>query len=266
MSDHDFSAVTALEQTSENHFTLRMPTGWEQGRGAFGGAVIGAMARAVIACEPDPTRVVRTVSAELVGPVPSGELEIEVTPLRRGSALSAYQVALRVASDDPTDVLAHGSFTLARTRATDRDFLALTPPTIPSYEATPAIPVGPPMGPVFTQHVAFRPTGPWPFSGGSVAATEGFVELREASSWGPPEWLALADCYWPSLLALESAPRPVVTVGFTCHLFTPPPRGPLYFRARALASAEGFVSESRELWTPDGKLVALNPQLFAIIA
>ena len=57
-----------------------------------------------------------------------------------------------------------------------------------------------------------------------------------------------------------------MTVGFTCHLFTPPPRGPLYFRARALASAEGFVSESRELWTPDGKLVALNPQLFAIIA
>lgn len=266
MSDHDFSLVTAVEPKEEGLFSLRIPPGWEQGRGVFGGAVIGAMARAVITSEQDRTRSIRSVSAELVGPVPSGELELEVRTLRRGSALSAYDVTLRVASDDPSDVLARASFTLARSRNTDRDFCALEAPSIPAFESALAVTLGPPMAPVFTQHVAFRPTGPAPFAGGAVAATEGFVALRSASSWGAPEILALADCYWPSVLALESGPRPVVTVGFSCHLFHLPPPGPLFFRARALASSEGFVSESRELWTPDGNLVAINPQLFAIVA
>jgi len=262
MSEHDFSALTSVERKSETEFSLQIPTGWEQGRGTFGGAVIGAMARAAMASEPDAARKVRAVSAEIVGAVPSGELTLTVRTLRRGNGLSAYEVLLRARGEE---VFAHGSFTLASARSSDRDFVALDAPTIPAIESATLAPVGPPMGPVFTQHIRFWPTGPYPFSGGKDATCEGFVELKEHSSWGPPEWLALADCYWPSVLALESAPRPVVTVGFACHLFTEPPPGPLFFRARSLASSEGFVSEHRELWTRGGKLVAINPQLFTIV-
>ena len=40
---------------------------------------------------------------------------------------------------------------------------------------------------------------------------------------------------------------------------------PLFHVARAVAGAEGYIAEQRELWTADGELVALNPQTFVVI-
>lgn len=267
MSEHDFSVITAVERSGEHTFVVRFPTGWEQGRGVFGGAVVGAMARAAIASEPEAERTVRQCAAELVGPVPSGVSTLTVTTLRRGNGLTALDVMLR--PEGTNDVFARGSFTLAKARSYERRFTTLTPPEMPPFDSVPANQFGPPLAPVFTQHVRFRPTGPWPFSGVAVPATDGWVEM-ECSSWGPPEWLGLCDTYWPSVLAMETAPRPAVTVGYTCHLFVSapndvPPRGPLFVRVRGHAAHDGFVSETRELWTPDGRLVALNPQLFAVV-
>ena len=51
-----------------NTFAFMVPDGWQQGRGAFGGLVVGAMVRAAIVTTNDVTRVVRSVTAELLGP------------------------------------------------------------------------------------------------------------------------------------------------------------------------------------------------------
>lgn len=263
MSEHDFSAITAVDRTADATFTVRFPTGWEQGRGVFGGAVVGAMARAAIAMEPDAERTLRQVAAEIVGPVPPGPSTLDVRVLRRGNGLTALDVMLR--AEGQSEVSARGSFTLAKTRSYERSLTAVDAPAMPPIESVPIAPMGPPFAPVFTQHVRFRSTGPAPFAGGGEPRVEGWIELSEASSWGPPEWLGLVDSYWPTFFSLESAPRPAVTVGFTCHVFGAPPRGPLYFRARASRIEGGFLSETRELWTADGRLVLLNPQLFAVV-
>lgn len=262
----DLSLVTHVERLTPNEFLLDVPTGWEQGRGAFGGLVVGALVRAALESEEDATRTLRTVAAELIGPVPAGPSSLTVTTLRRGNGLSAYDVTLRPRTgSEAGNVLARASVTLARTRNNDRDMLTLTPPSFVPFDDVPVAPIVPPIAPAFTQHLEFRLTGPLPFFGGPEARAEGWVFAKKASRWGAPEWVALADAYWPSILALESAPRATVTVSFQLHLFHEPPEGPLYLRARTLASKDGFVSEVRELWSPDGRLVALNPQLFAIV-
>ncbi|HEU4408007.1 MAG TPA: acyl-CoA thioesterase domain-containing protein [Polyangiaceae bacterium] len=66
-----------------------MPEGWQQGRGAFGGLVPGALTRAMAASEPEPARALRSLSAELLGPVPPGPADVGVEVLRRGSVAVA---------------------------------------------------------------------------------------------------------------------------------------------------------------------------------
>ena len=43
------------------------------------------------------------------------------------------------------------------------------------------------------------------------------------------------------------------------------PDAPLAFRARLVASADGYGVEYRELWGEDGRLLALNQQTLVII-
>lgn len=257
----DLSVATGLGMRDDGALRFDVPAGWEQGRGAFGGVVVGAMARAAILREPDSDRRLRAVSAEILTPVVAGAAELSVEVLKRGSGVSALDVRLR----QDGEVRARGTFTLARARVTDRDLASPDPPTIPPFESVPRAPVGPPITPAFTQHLDFRPTGPMPFSGASAPGAEGWIHAALASEWGPPEWLALVDAYWPTILAVEPAPRPAVTLTFSAQLATPPPRGPLYYRARALGAHDGFVGELRELFAPDGTLAVVNPQVIAIV-
>lgn len=260
---HDLSRVLTSERIDSNLFSLDVPLGWEQGKGAFGGLVVGALVNAALQCEEDASRTFRTVSSEIVGPVKTGaKANIHVEVLRRGTGLTALDVKL---SQEGEGVLARATVTLAKTRTADHAFDAVTTPTIPSFAEAMVAPVAPPMGPAFARHFEFRPTAGFPFSGSSVAASEGFISPLSSSSWGPAEWVALADCYWPSILALETAPRPTSTIGFTLHLLREPPRGPLFFRAKTLASRDGYITELRELFTQDGELVLINPQVFAIV-
>ena len=75
-------------------FTLDVPDGWQQGRGAFGGLVLGALARASIMSEPDVSRTLRSLTGELPGAVPVGRSTIAVETLRRGSGASTLHARL----------------------------------------------------------------------------------------------------------------------------------------------------------------------------
>ena len=124
--------------------------------------------------------------------------------------------------------------------------------------------------PVFTHAFEIRSTGPMPFTSSEVALAEGFVRPRACSGpLGAPELVALTDVFWPAAFALESGPRPIGTVSFFLQLFgdgAPRPSDePLFYRARALGSTDGFVAEERELWSLDGHLVTYNTQTFVWI-
>ena len=93
----DFRAASTIVPQGDGRFTWDVPDGWQQGKGAFGGLVIGALARALGACEPEPERALRSISAELCGPMLTGATAIAVTVLRRGRGVTYLE-----APDGPT--------------------------------------------------------------------------------------------------------------------------------------------------------------------
>ncbi|MBC7974135.1 MAG: thioesterase family protein, partial [Myxococcales bacterium] len=78
-----------------DRYQLEVAAGWRQGRGAFGGLVIASLIRAIEQHTADPARVVRSVTAELPGPVEGGTVDIAVEALRHGKNMSTVRAALR---------------------------------------------------------------------------------------------------------------------------------------------------------------------------
>lgn len=125
----EFEVATAVERVSEHTFRSVVPDGWQQGRGAFGGLVLGTLLRAILQVEPDPLRVARTLSGDNCGPILPGPVDIQIRVLRRGSNQSNLVAELTQAGS----VLATASAVLSRPRPSPRLF---TRPTPPAYSTT----------------------------------------------------------------------------------------------------------------------------------
>lgn len=257
-----FAEATRVERLADGRYRARLPTGWEQGRGLFGGAVVGVMIRAIEEAAGEPDRPVRAVSAEIPSPVTAGDAELTVTTLRRGSGVSCLEVHLRQAGE----TRARASAVLGKARPVE---IAIDLPP-PAFE--PGVPLSSTrLPPAFARQIEFRPVGAPPFSGADEPVVEGWVRwATPLGRVGVPELAGLIDAYWPAFFPTLAAPRPGATVSFplylTPHAHAVAADGPLYHRARVLHAADGFLLERRELWAPDGRLLAVNPQTFTIIA
>lgn len=262
----DLAQALTVEQRSPTTFHADVPDGWQQGRGAFGGLVLGLLVRAMEQVDPEPDRTLRTLTAELVAPVLPGAATLSVEVLRKGNGLTSLAARLTQAAG----VLAHATANLAKGRPRDRDGVDLEPPRPPPWESVEVAPVGPPFGPEFAHAFEYRPTGFLPFSSGPRAGAEGWLRATvPLTRFGGPELVAHSDAWWPVVFARESAPRPMATVAFSWQACVDPatldPALPLFHRARLLGAHDGYSMELRELWTPDGRLAALNPQTFALL-
>jgi hypothetical protein len=250
-----------LLDTSAN--MLAVPPTWSQGRGAFGGFVTGAMVRALEASAPD--RPLRSLTAELCGPLVEGDAAVELSVLRAGNAVTT--TAIRLVQHG--EVQAHGVGVLGKLRASgaSRDRVEIGAPALPPWREVPVAQLGM-VGPSFAQHWEMRIVRGPPFGGASAAVIEGWVQPKRPGARRDAAFLAACiDCYYPTLFAIESAPRPMATIAFTFQPFTfvGDPAAPLAYRARLVASEGGYGVEFRELWSEDGHLLALNQQTMVII-
>lgn len=266
MDVEDLSAVTAVRRTGDGRFELEVARGWAQGRGAFGGLVLGALARAMEQTVGDPSWPLRSLTGQLPAPVLPGPAVITVEELRRGSATTTLSARLSQGGE----VAAAATGVFGKQRLTDREWVSLPPPQLPDWTALPVLPVEPPFAPEFASYLEYRTDRYLPFSGGSEAAAEGFLRAKKASAGlGLAEIVALADGWWLAAFATEPAPRPMATVAFTFELCAPLTglalAEPLFHRARTVAAHGGFCVELRELWDLRGRLIALNQQTIAFI-
>lgn len=257
-------------------FIWDVPDGWQQDRGAWGGLVVAAIVNAARDC--DPTRDVRTVSVQIPAPVLVGPQHVTVTPVKQGSSLSVWSVRVQPAASGqsaahgPSNgaVVATGTVLTGAPRVpglATQEWGTAVAPAAPPWEQVPVAEVGPPIGPVFTSHVEFRVIEGIPFSGGEATAL-GYVRMREQQPWDAATLLGLVDAWWPASLARLSEPHPAATVSFEAHLLVDPaevPTEPLRYSSRVLAAREGYTTEARSLWHPDGRLVVENLQSIAII-
>lgn len=263
----DLDALLTPTPAGDGRFTVDVPDRWQQGRGAFGGLVLGLLARAGDAVVADPARPLRTLTGEIVGPAQPGAAEIAVEVLRAGSGVTT--VAARLVQGGA--VQCHAVIAFGKARPTADAAPTLPPPAPPAWAGVPVAALAPPLAPVFTQHVEFRPVGPLPFSGHPDPHVDGWVRFRRPGTRRDGAWLvAMADTYWPALLTTARAPRPAATLTFALETCGDPsdlaPEAPLYYRGRLLAARDGYAIESRELWDERGRLLALNQQTFVVMA
>ncbi len=248
-------------------FAFTVNAGWAQGRGAFGGIVLGAMVRAIEAVEPERERRLRSLTGELVGPTLVGECELVVEELRRGNGVSSWHARVKQGGG----VTAIATAVLGKTREIgDRTWSPQGREAVAPWTEIEAIPRDNPFAPEFAQHFEYRLVGPYPFSGAPTPIVTGWVRPRQApAQLGAAHVVAMADAWWPAVFSTERAPRPIATVAFTLQNLlgdrTLPGDRPLLHRATAPAAGDGFFVEHRELWTASGELVAMNQQTFTWI-
>jgi hypothetical protein len=261
-----FESAIALERLADDEHRVLVPDGWQQGRGAFGGLVLGMLMEAMASREPDASRVARAFTGDLCGPALARESRIVSRVLRRGNNQTNVSAML----EQDGAVVAHATCVLASPRkiAAPPRFTLEPPPRI-AYEEATAFEVPASFGPRFARHYEYRPTGPLPFGGGRDAVVTGWVKERvPLSRVTAAALIARLDAYWPGVFSVETAPRPIATVSFLAELLCDPrtldPRTPLFYRARDVAQADGYVVEMRELWHGE-QPVALNQQSIAML-
>lgn len=258
--------LLAVHPLGEGAYRFDVPDGWQQGRGAFGGMVLGALIRAVQHAEPDPRRRVRSVTAEIPAPVIVGPAEIEVVALRRGGNVSTWRATMSQSGEVAAQLVA----VLGASRRVDARWSTRAPPPAARWEDAGVMPYVEGLVPTFAQAFEYRVSGPLPFARGDDACAEGWVRTQVPCAVHDAAWVAaLADAFWPALLARMDAPRPTATVAFTMQVALDPQEvttdAPLRYRAEAPVLDEGYSIELRELWTPDGRLLAMNQQTFVVI-
>lgn len=258
------SAVHAVEGRP-GVFLAEIPDGWQQGRGAFGGLVLGTLLRAMGAAEVDGARRARTLTGDICGPVVPGPVEIRVSALRRGNNQSNWRADLHQGDQ----LLASATAIFSTPRTVPSRPLSAAPPPVPPFDDLPVLPVGPPLGPIFARHFEFRARDRFPFTSGTEALVLGTVREQVAPSvLDAPSLVALLDSYWPSSFVMESTPRLMTTISFAAQLFVDPasldPETRFAYRGRGETMSDGFFVEYRELWAGE-RLVGLNQQTFALL-
>jgi acyl-CoA thioesterase len=263
----DLTTLTTPTKIAESQYTINIPEGWQQGRGAFGGLVLAIVARAMqMSLPPSAHRQLRTLTATLCGPTQPGEAQIIVEVLRLGSGVSS--LAARLVQQNETQL--HAVATFGKRRVEDGDWQRFTPPQMPNWRELDPLPIEPPLAPQFSQHFQFRTTEHLPFSGVERAEASGWIQPKHPESTRDDAYIvALADAWWPAALTRFDGPRPMATLSFTLEIMGDleglPPDAPLYHSASCLASRDGYTSEDRKLWGEDGRLIAINHQTMVII-
>jgi acyl-CoA thioesterase len=261
-------------------YQLEVPTGWRIGRGAFGGLVVASLVRAIELHTEDPSRKVRSVTAELPGAVEPGPVDIAVETLRRGNNVSTVRAALSQGGE----IRSHAVAVLAAARdgaAAGTAVTALTwndvpRPVAPPWTEVARVDLGPagdvPSGgpwPEFAQHFEFRVVEGIPGASSAPRAV-GWIRARDPGPERGAAYLAaMIDAWWPAAAIRLGGMRPMATIAFTLEIAGDlegvEPDAPLLYRAVAPVCSDGYAFETRELWTEAGRLVAQNHQTFVII-
>jgi acyl-CoA thioesterase len=257
--------LTTPIRAGAGRFVAQIPDGWQQGRGAYGGVALGLLTRAVMAAAGEELGL-RSLAAALCAPVIVGEAELLVESLRTGSGTATLAARLVQAGE----LRAHATAVLGRPR-TGED-LGWEPPRVappPWRELTP-VDIGPPLAPTFTRQMELRPTSAPPFSGSRETQASGWLRARDPGPARDAAYLAaLSDVWWPSFLMRLAAPRPIATVSYMLEIVGSmdglDPDAPLYHEGTSPVARQGYAVELRSLRGEDGRLLAMNQQVLAII-
>jgi acyl-CoA thioesterase len=260
-----FDAYTAVDPADGAASALHAPGGFLGVGGGFAAAVaLRAMTGAVAAAD----RVPRSLSLHLLAPIRT-EPAVVVTPRVERTGRSTTAASARIEQEGTAVALAHGTFGVpgGTTPPPRRD---VRMPAVPTPDACAPLEqdvTG--RGGAMTAHVERRPVdGTWPLSGAAEARLLVWMRVGEERPLDPLSVALLADAAVPPLYATLTEPAAIPSLDIAVHFAPLPPPEPgawVLGDFRHVDSADGFVVDDGELWTPGGSLLAVVRQLRRVL-
>lgn len=261
-----FATDTAVHPVGDGRYTATIDPGWWIERGPNGGYLAAIVLRAVLAEAADDARRPRSMTLHYLRPPTEGPCEVEVVVERAGRGLSTLSARLRQEGRDC--VLALVALGVDRPGPALHDHAA---PEVPSPEALPPRPDGQVVGPdiPFRHRFELRPAiGAVPFEGAADALTGGWIRTADDDPVDDVLLAAITDSWPPAVFAKLELPIGVPTIELTIHFRNAPSREPGWclVRFRTLEASEGYLEETGEVWSEDGRLLAESRQLAVLLA
>ena len=241
-----------------SHDEIECDEDWFQGKGVYGGLIFAYFVEGLLSKSPFP---IRSLQVELCRPLQAGRARYSFSLMCRGSSTEFWQAVLY----QEDRVVAMTTAVMGQQRNALYDKQEHFFPNVPSYQEVLPIPYNPIM-PQFCRHISYRLCiGEAPFSRCSSSKTGGWIDFHDnQSSNNYACVVALIDAWWPSMVLYMRNMHYLGTVSFSCHFFAPF-APPYLFVGQTRKLQDGYASESNELWSADGNLVAIAQQLIAII-
>ncbi|MGQ0699988.1 MAG: thioesterase family protein [Panacagrimonas sp.] len=255
-----FSQVLGTLRADGEFWCADAPASWGQGRTLFGGLqaalLVAAMRRKIPFDIP-----LRSLQTSFIGPVPAGQVRIEVKLLRQGK--SAIHVQAHTVSDEGIGCTALAVFGRARASTVNIE------PLFPSFEHKPEN-IQPSrhlegLTPPFIQFVDQRwASGGKPYSGANDGRTQIYVRYPGEPAVAEGLVIAVADTIpSPALSTLKTfavASSMCWTLEFLVDDIASLPDGHWLVDAEATAARDGYVYQTATVWSPDHRAVALSRQ------
>ncbi len=261
-----FSSDTAVTAAAPGTYTATIDPGWWIERGPNGGYLAAIVLRAVLAEVDDRARRPRTMTLHYLRPPAAGPCEVVVSVERSGRGLTTVLARLR--QDDRDCILALVALGLDRGGPELHDHPA---PDAPDPDLLPGR--GDP--PALAPNVEFRhrfdvrhALGTAPFARGTVAETGGWIRTPDDDPIDDVLLLALTDSWPPAVFSKLEVPVGVPTIELTVHFRGAPSLAPGWclVRFRTLEAEAGYLEETGEVWSADGRLLAESRQLALLLA
>jgi acyl-CoA thioesterase len=253
----------ALAAIARDGDAFRSPTpeGWTQGRTLYGGMTV-AMCAEVAARFDDALPPLRSLQFAFVGPA-AGELAFRPKLLRRGR--SATLIAVECVADGQLAAQGVFGYGAGRESAIRHAAAGKTSPAPEDCDAF--LPERQGATGFFKNFEMRLAAGARPLSG-PQAAPEFDVWIRHRDDAGVDPLialLALADGLPPAAMTQFPAHAPISTLTWAVDLTTAAPgRGWFLSRSSAEATADGYSSQSMDLFDREGARVAAGRQTVAI--
>lgn len=261
-----FADDTAVTPLGGGRYAASIDRGWWIERGPNGGYLAALVLRAVMAEVDDVARRPRTVTFHYLRPPVEGPCEVEVAVERTGRGLSTVSARLR--QDGRDCVLALAALGADRTGPELHHHPA---PQVPPALEVPLRPEPDPERhriPIHDRYEVRPAIGPLPFSGGSEALTGGWIRTSDHDPVDDVLVAALTDAWIPAVFSCLDLPVGVPTVELTVHLRGRPSAEPGWCLVRFTTreAVDGYMEETGEVWSEDGRLLAESRQLAVLLA
>jgi acyl-CoA thioesterase len=268
-----FAEDVVVERVGDGRYIASLEHSWDLFPLPQGGVVASFALRASAAELADPTQELRTCTAIFAGQVSAGDLEVDVTVLRRGR--SATQVTATVRNVGETA----GTTTVAvfGGRRRGPTFVDVSPPAVPPPLECPSyrdpLPPGVSMDqrPFWTRVEGRAALGHAPWERYEPTTSDCATWLRfddpplsGGGALDPLAVLTLADRMPGSVAEIvgrDGDPWFAPSADLTFHVFEPADTTWLLAHDRARWADDGWASAETTLWTENGKLVAYATQM-----